>query len=283
MANCRYISTSFWTDTKVVDDFTPEDRYVYLYCMTNPHTTVSGCYEISIKQIASETGYSMDAVTKILQRLDETHKVLRYSSATKELILLKWYRYNWTSSPKINQSLLESIRRVKNTGFREYLAACYNARDSITAPYEDALPDGAEPPDSAKITEEGDDTSPEPPKPPKKPRKPKSTNKQEIIQSVFEDFAGENKDLLDTLENFQKMRDAIKKPLTEAAKKLLVKKLVSLGKTPEEQIAILNQSIFNNWQGVFALKDNGNGGTENGAAPEHTGSTRSKWNVQSDL
>ena len=35
MASYRNISMDFWTDSKVVDDFTPEDRYIYLYCMTN--------------------------------------------------------------------------------------------------------------------------------------------------------------------------------------------------------------------------------------------------------
>lgn len=31
MANYRNISMDFWQDSKVVDDFTPEDRYMYLY------------------------------------------------------------------------------------------------------------------------------------------------------------------------------------------------------------------------------------------------------------
>lgn len=58
MANYRNISMDFWQDSKVVDDFTPEDRYMYLYCMTNPHTNLCGCYEISVKQMANETGYT---------------------------------------------------------------------------------------------------------------------------------------------------------------------------------------------------------------------------------
>lgn len=36
MARYRNVSTSFWEDNKIVDDFTPEDKYIYLYCMTNP-------------------------------------------------------------------------------------------------------------------------------------------------------------------------------------------------------------------------------------------------------
>ena len=31
MARYRNVSTSFWEDNKVVDDFTPEDKYIYLY------------------------------------------------------------------------------------------------------------------------------------------------------------------------------------------------------------------------------------------------------------
>lgn len=46
MAKGRIVSTSFWDDSKVVDDFTPEDKYIYLYCMTNPHTNLCGCYEV---------------------------------------------------------------------------------------------------------------------------------------------------------------------------------------------------------------------------------------------
>ena len=89
MASYRNISMDFWTDSKVVDDFTPEDRYIYLYCMTNPHTNLCGCYEVSIKQIANETGYNNDTVERLLKRLDSAHNVIRYSAQTKELLILE--------------------------------------------------------------------------------------------------------------------------------------------------------------------------------------------------
>lgn len=98
MANYRNISMDFWQDSKVVDDFTPEDRYMYLYCMTNPHTNLCGCYEISVKQMANETGYNTDSVQHLLRRLDNSHDVLRYDAGTKELLILNWWRYNWTVS-----------------------------------------------------------------------------------------------------------------------------------------------------------------------------------------
>ena len=135
MANYRNISMDFWSDSKVVDDFTPEDRYIYLYCMTNPHTNLCGCYEVSIKQIANETGYNTDSVERLLKRLDNSHNVLRYSAQTKELLILNWNRYNWSASEKLNKPLLAEIRKVKNDRFREYLAARYNERGNVGEPY----------------------------------------------------------------------------------------------------------------------------------------------------
>ena len=136
MAKGRLISTSFWDDSKVVDDFTPEDKYIYLYCMTNPHTNLCGCYEVSVKQIASETGYNEDTVKRLLMRLDRDHNVIRYSSITKELLVLNWFRYNWSTSEKLNKPLLAEIRGIKDDGFREYLAGRYNERDTVTVPNE---------------------------------------------------------------------------------------------------------------------------------------------------
>lgn len=139
MANYRNISMAFWTDTKVVDDFTPEDKYIYLYCMTNPHTNLCGCYEVSVKQIAQETGYNEDTVKRLLKRLDSEHNVIRYSAATKELLILNWFRYNWSASEKLDKPLLEGIRAIKCDRFREYLADRYNDRDSVATPYEYGL------------------------------------------------------------------------------------------------------------------------------------------------
>ena len=136
MANYRNISMQFWTDTKVVDEFTPEDKYLYLYVMTNPHTNLCGCYEISIRQVANETGYNTDSAERLLKRLDQVHNVIRYNAPTKELLVLNWSRYNWTESEKLNKPLLAEIQKVKFGGFRQYLADRYNERDNIGTPYD---------------------------------------------------------------------------------------------------------------------------------------------------
>ena len=58
------------------------------------------------------------------------------------------------------------------------------------------------------------------------------------------------------IEQFKEFRKSIKKPMTDKAVELLLKKLDSLaGDNEQKKIAILDQSIFHGWQGVFALKE----------------------------
>lgn len=136
MAIYRSIHTTFWTDTKVADEFSPEDKYFMLYCLTNPYTNIIGCYEISIRQMANDTGYSRDSIESLLKRFKEHHKIIDYDFSTKELFIKNWYRYNWTNSPKLDQPLINAIKGVKNDKFRNEIIDLYNSRDTVSIPYE---------------------------------------------------------------------------------------------------------------------------------------------------
>lgn len=63
--------------------------------------------------------------------------------------------------------------------------------------------------------------------------------------------------LAEAMNNFAQMRTAIKKPMTDRAKQLMLNKLEKLaGSDDDLKIAILDQSIENSWAGVYPLKDN---------------------------
>ena len=126
MALYRTVAISFWTDSKVVDDFTPEDKYFFLYLFTNPHTNLAGCYEVSVRQMANETGYSVETIERLLYRFSNVHKVAYYSKDTKEIMLLNWYKYNWTKSDKYRKPLGDCIAKIKNQTFRDYLQKIYD-------------------------------------------------------------------------------------------------------------------------------------------------------------
>ena len=135
MALSRNIQLSFWTDAKVIDDFTPEDRYFFLYLMTNPHTNLCGCYEISKKQMSDETGYTKEVIEKLINRMANMHQVVKYSNDTKEMIILNWSKYNWTESSKLRIALEREIEMVKDAEFKRYLSELLYGNDTVSIPY----------------------------------------------------------------------------------------------------------------------------------------------------
>lgn len=79
----------------------------------------------------------------------------------------------------------------------------------------------------------------------------KQTNYDSIINESIQDGSVKQE-----IYEFIKMRKLMKKPLTDRALKLLISKLKKLSSIPAEQVQILDNSIMNNWQGIFPLKNN---------------------------
>lgn len=132
MAVYRNVNMSFWTDTKVMDEYTPEDKYFMLYALTNNYTNIIGCYEISIRQMSNDLGYNKDVVESLLKRFKEVHKTIDYDFDTKELMIVNWNKYNWNASPKLDVPLYTAIESVKSDLFHDRLATIYNQRESIS-------------------------------------------------------------------------------------------------------------------------------------------------------
>jgi hypothetical protein len=85
----------------------------------------------------------------------------------------------------------------------------------------------------------------------------------------------QNKLLIETIIDFMKMRDKIKKPMTDKALQIMINKLKGLSEDEEIQIKILENSIEHCWQGIFQLKEDSNGSTR-----QNTGSSEKKFNVK---
>lgn len=84
----------------------------------------------------------------------------------------------------------------------------------------------------------------------KKEKKKKETEFDSVINENFTD-----EELKQTIYEFIKMRKAIKKPLTTRGLELMINKLKKMTSNTNEQIQILNNSIMNNWLGIFPLKE----------------------------
>lgn len=111
----RVISTDFWLDDKVVDGFTPEDRYFFLYLMTNPHTTQLGIYALNKRVMAFETGYSLETIENLLVRFEDLHQVIVRSKETNEIAILNYLKHSIVKGgTPIEEQLKREMRDVKD-------------------------------------------------------------------------------------------------------------------------------------------------------------------------
>ncbi|SEQ22749.1 DnaD and phage-associated domain-containing protein [Virgibacillus subterraneus] len=94
MAKFRMVHTEFWDDPKVVEEMSPEDKYFFLYLLTNSNTTQIGIYQITKKQMAFDTGYSIDTINSLLDRFIRHHKIIAYNPDTREVAIKNWGKYN---------------------------------------------------------------------------------------------------------------------------------------------------------------------------------------------
>lgn len=123
MAKFRQVHVEYWQDGFVLD-LTPEEKYFYIYLMTNSKTTQCGIYELPKRIIETETGYNHETVDKLLKRFMEYGKI-KYDDKTKEIIILNWIKYNAVKSPKVLACIKKELDTVKNKGFiKEFIGIC---------------------------------------------------------------------------------------------------------------------------------------------------------------
>ena len=230
MAIYRNVSMTFWTDSKVSDNFLPEEKYMFLYLFTNPHTNLCGCYEVSRKQMAHEMGLSVQKVNSLLNSLAEKHDVIRYNEQTKEVLLLNWHKYNWTKSEKFRTPLLKEIQSIKSVDFKEYLTNIFNGNDTVSIGYQYRMDTTV----SVSVT----DTVP--------------VNKKETKQNdIFSDVPDEIKD---NFMDWVQMRKDKKKPIkTQRAVTMALNKLNALSKNVERQKELIDYAVYRNWESFYPI------------------------------
>lgn len=118
----RLIYGEFWCDAKIQEEMTPEDRYFYLYILTNPCTTMCGVYQITKKKMAFELGYSIESVNSLIERFINQHKLIKYNSDTRELAVKNWGKYNLNKGGKpVIDCLNKELGLVKDKTLIQYV------------------------------------------------------------------------------------------------------------------------------------------------------------------
>lgn len=250
MATYRQVYTSYWQDP-FVTTLTPEEKYFYLYLITNPKTTICGIYELSMKIAEVETGYNRETIEKLIKKFEYDYQKVKYSSTTSEICIINWFKYNINKSPKVKVAVEDSLNRVKNKELIRYLYGIDTV--SFATVY-------VTDPETDSVIEMNTDN-----------------DEEKEDKDIFKNYSNGDSELLLAFKEFENMRKKIRKPLTEYAKKLICSDLDKLAKQGNNRLEVINQSIRNSWQSLYPIKR----GETNGTYQKPDEPTKPKYEINS--
>jgi len=237
MAIFRKIHVSFWSDA-FVSELTDKQKLFYLYLLTNERTTQLGVYEITKKQIAYDLGYTIDQVSKLIIEIEKTGRI-KFNSQTSEIGIKNWNRYNLNTSSKVVTLVNKEKERIKDKSLIDYIYSIDTV--SILYPQEE---------EEKEIELEQEETEE------KKSIKISLDPFQENFRIDWLKWTSYKKD---------EFKQSYKKTETE---QIAFNNLVKLSKGNENLAReIIEQSIANQWKGLFELKNKGSSPNQTKQSP----------------
>lgn len=114
MALSRPVNIGFWSDKKVRNNFSVDDKIVFLYLLTNVRTQQLGIYELPLYYVSLETGLSLERVTESIKHLEELD-VIKYSEETEEVAILNYLKYSIMQGGATDSNCYDNIeKKVKD-------------------------------------------------------------------------------------------------------------------------------------------------------------------------
>lgn len=129
MAVYRPIQISYWLDPFVIK-LTPEEKFFYIYLMTNAKTSQCGIYELSIRITCLETGYNEETIKKLIEKFIVYKKIL-FDYESETVFLLNWIKYNQITNVNVCKCVINELKSVKNEVFlKQFWFAVSKLNDS---------------------------------------------------------------------------------------------------------------------------------------------------------
>ena len=266
----RLISTGFWNDDKVLNDFSPEDKYFMLYLLSNPYTTQLGVYHLPLKKAALEMGYNLETIGTLLDRFEHKYHVIRYSKKTSEVAIKNYLRHSIVRGGKPVMDCLEKdLKSVKDLSLVAYVFNSITDLKGVNDTVMDFINRHPEIKDndndndndneryvhesyneSSNITENQQKLNNERIVNDTSTNRGTNRKKKEVVYYPNDELL--NKAFAD----FVEYRKKSKKPMTDRAIELAIEEIEKLsGGDNDKAIKIINQSILRGWQGLFELKE----------------------------
>lgn len=133
----RVVNSDFWRD-ETVEYFTPEDKYFWLYLLTNPQSNLLGIYKITRKRMAFETGYSMESIDNLIDRFENKYGLVRYKD--NEIAIKNYLRHGIIKGGQpIYDALMRFLKDVRNKDFIKWVYESVRNREDTPQTVKDVL------------------------------------------------------------------------------------------------------------------------------------------------
>ena len=106
MADYRTISSGFWNDP-YIEELKPQEKLLYIYLFTCPHTNNAGILHISPRKMAFETG--IDDVATLIKKFSDDEKLVECEGY---FWVVNFIKHQSSTSPKIIQSIGKALNSV---------------------------------------------------------------------------------------------------------------------------------------------------------------------------
>lgn len=90
-----------------------DEKFLFMYLMTNPTTTLSGIYEFSLKRAIADTDIPRKELIRILKKLNNDRRIV-YAIKTQEIFMVNWLKYNFSKSPKTMVRVVNEWKGTKS-------------------------------------------------------------------------------------------------------------------------------------------------------------------------
>ena len=108
MSKQRYINTKFWDD-EYISNLDPSEKLLFLYCLTNPATNISGAYEIPLKRIATDSGFDKEMIIKMFIRFEKDDKII-YKDGW--IVILNFIKHQNYESSTVRKGISDNLKNA---------------------------------------------------------------------------------------------------------------------------------------------------------------------------
>lgn len=117
----RMVGTSIWASRKFKSLPSDDDRLLYLYVLTSPHCSGSGCFRLPPEYIMADLGVTFDKARDGLAALAHA-KLILYDPAEHIVALWDWFTFNAIDSRKHLAGVIRELGELSVASHVPYYA-----------------------------------------------------------------------------------------------------------------------------------------------------------------